>query len=304
MKGAGVKEAPVIGVAIAAHNARDLTRDCLEHLLASDYPALRIVVVDDGSTDGTWEMLRDEYPGVKAIRGDGNLWWSGATNLAVTACLEAGCDYILLLNPDVAVEPDTVTSLLRLSQEHGDAIVAAAVLRRDDPGAVHWAGIRWGRVKPFLPIHTGRYIIRPGTPADALPEQPFETAEVHGRGVLVPARVFAAVGLYDEKRLPQYGADVDFSFRAARAGFRLLAAPQIRVTVHAENTGNRRPGSFGEAVRGYWRFLVCRKNGEALRVWWVMLRRHVPWYAVLPSYLFIMALNTFRYWQRYLSGRW
>ena len=213
-------------------------------------------------------------------------------------------DYILLLNPDVTVESDTVADLLRVSREHGDAVVAAAVLRRDDPSVVHWAGVRWGRVKPFLPIHIGRQIIKPGAPVGALPERPFATAEVHGRGVLVPARVFAAVGLYDEKSLPQYGADVDFSFRAARAGFRLLVAPQVRVAVCVENTGNRRPASIGEALGGYWRFLVRRKNGEALRVWWVLLRRHVPWYAFLPSYLFIVALNTFRFWQRYLSGRW
>ena len=126
-----------IGVAIAVHNSWVVLEECLERLATSEQEAeLHIVVFDDGSTDGTREHLSAHFPAVQVVRGDGAFWWTGGTNRAVEVCLAAGCDYILLLNPDVFVEIDTIGRLLDTSRAHGDAVCAPIVADRDDPERV------------------------------------------------------------------------------------------------------------------------------------------------------------------------
>ena len=75
---------PTVGVAIAVHNGWGVLEPCLTHLLASDFDGdLDIVVFDDGSTDNTREHLRDRFPDVQVVIGDGQFWWTGGTNRAV-----------------------------------------------------------------------------------------------------------------------------------------------------------------------------------------------------------------------------
>ena len=171
----------------------------------------------------------------------------------------------------------------------------------DNFNIVWWAGSRWGPLKSWLPIWCNRYLYKSGVKLDKLPEKPYHTDEAHGRGVLIPREIFNTIGLYDEIKFPQYGADIDFSFRAKRAGFSIFVVPKAKVKLHTDSTGMKTPKAFCKVVRGYGKYLINRKNGEALRVWWNLLIRYAPLYAVLPSYVFIIALNTFRYWQRFFS---
>lgn len=289
---------PQVGVAIAVHSGRESLRECLDALQKTEGLQLTIVVVDDGSTDGTTEMLCQDFADtVEVLHGDGSLWWTGGTNWAVETCLRAGCDYILLLNPDVILEPSTIAQLLALASHNQDPIVAPVVVRHDIPEIVWWAGSKWQPLFPAFPFTwVSRYLFKAGTPTDDLPEEPFFTSEAHGRGVLVPTNVFDDIGLFDNEHFPHYGADTDFSFRARRAGYNILIAPQIRVRLHVQNTGLKAPATVRDSWRGYWGYLTQRKNGEALRVWWNLCLRHVPWYGVLPTYIFIQFLNAYRYW--------
>lgn len=289
---------PKIGVSLAVFNSREQTRACLSALLASTGVDLLPVVIDDGSTDGTAEMVASSFPQVSLLRSDGNLWWSGASNLGIRQCLQAGCDYVLLLNPDVLVQPDTIVTLLTIAQQAPPCIAAALVVQRDAPDRVWWAGSRWEPVLAGLPIWSSRYLYRSGTLVSSLPQTPFATSEVHGRGVLAPRQVFEIVGLYDEISLPQYGADVDFSHRVRKAGISMVVAPQAPVTLDTRHTGMLPATSLRRAGRGYWNYLTKRKNGEALRTWWVISRRHLPFYAVVPTYAALVGWGTLRYWQR------
>jgi GT2 family glycosyltransferase len=292
-----------VGIVIATYNRKQELRECLSYIFKLKLPPTYICIVDDESTDGTWEMLSREYPDIFRIRGDGNLWWAGATNKGIEFCLQNGCEYILLLNPDTLLLPDTFSHLIKNSQLHGNAITTSVVLFYDDSNTVWWAGSRWGPLKPWLPIWCNRYLYKSGVRLDKLPEKSYRTDEAHGRGVLIPREIFNTIGLYDEIKFPQYGADIDFSFRAKRAGFSIFVVPKAKVKLFTDSTGMKTPKAFYKAIRGYGKYLINRKNGEALRVWWNLLVRYVPFYAVLPSYVFIITLNTFRYWQRFFHQK-
>ena len=295
---------PKVGVALAVHNSCAQTRNCLEALFSSDYGNLHVVVVDDGSSDGTWEMLQQDYPKAIALRGDGNLWWTGATNWAVRECLQAGCEFVLLLNPDVIVEPTTISTLVSNSISLGMAIVTPVVLDYDNPEVIWEAGHTWGpMIEKFPVIWSGGYIYKHGTKVSRLPKAPYSTVSVVGRGGLIPQIAFEVRGLFDGKRFPHYGADGDLALRAWRARYPMYIVPTARVLLHTDQTGMRVPRSFSEAIQHYGRYLLSRKHGEAVKVLYFLNIKNLPVHAAIPSYLFMLVLNTFRYWQKFVQAR-
>ncbi len=280
-----------IGASIATFNGREELRKCL---LSGQSQWSFAVVVDDGSTDGTSAMLAAEFPSVRRIPGTGDLWWTGGTNAGIRRCLDEGAEYVLLCNPDVELSPGCVLKLREVAST--GAIAAALVVRKYSPNTVAWGGSRWGKPWRWLPIYCSRYIVKSGTPAAFVGQEPYLTDEVHGRGVLIPRRVFDAIGLFDEKHLPHYGADSEFSLRAQAAGIQMFVVPTARALLDTEHTGMavRSSGTFGDRLRSVWRFLTRRKNGDALHVWWSIMTRHVPIHAVVPSYAFVIGLNVWR----------
>lgn len=288
----GVAERPRVGAAIAVHNGREYLRRCLD---SGAQQWTLAVVLDDGSTDGTAEMLRAEYPDAIVVQGDGEQWWTGGTNRAVEGCASARCDYALLLNPDVVLFPDTVAELLEASNGSRDAVFASLVLDSRDHSKVWWAGSTWSRIARWIPIMTSRYLYPAGTPVVEIPQEPFVSDEAHGRAVLVPMELFERHGLFDEEYLPHYGADVDFSLRLRAAQVPIHIVPRARVVLEVENSGHSTSATSVSARLGsIWRYLTDQKSGDAARVWWHITRRHAPLGTRNLTYGFILALNILR----------
>lgn len=293
----GSIEPPLVGVAIAVHNRMGRTRECLKAIAQSKYLNIFVCVVDDGSTDGTWEMLHNDFPQVKAIRGDGNLWWSGATNLAIKECIGHGCGYVLLLNPDCIIQPDTVSQLIKCAQSMPNTVVASVVLDIANPDKIWWAGSTWGPVKYFPFIWLLRQKFIHGEPVNVLPDIPFNTSEFTGRAVLVPKKVFESVGLIDAKTFPQYAGDNEFGLRVTNKGYHAVVEPHVKVSVYIDETGQNVSGRLITLPVQFIKRMFYRKHGEVARCWWHLLRRYAPSYALWPSYSSVCAitfLRTFR----------
>lgn len=281
---------PLIGFAIATFNRKEVLRECLDAIDKSDYQNRFICVVDDGSSDGTFEMLRADFPHVMVVRGDGNLWWGGATNKAIESCLNSACDYIILLNDDCLIEKDTLNKFLQRSKEYPDAVIAPIAVDVKAPDQVWWAGSNWGPLKymPYIWLIRQKYPHR--TPISDLPSNPFTTSEFTGRGVFIPKFIFDTVGVIDSELFPQYGSDNDFSLRVTTVGNKALVDPNNRVLLYTEEAGQNTSGSLvGLPVR-FLKLMFFRKHGEAGRYWWRLLKKHAPWYAIIPSYIFILSL--------------
>src|SRR4051812_39558360 len=87
-------------IVIPVHNRLRFTRECLDSLENNTVRADKIIIVDDGSTDGTKDVLNQWYPDVDVIRGDGNLFWTAAINLGISHALHLGADMVMTLNND------------------------------------------------------------------------------------------------------------------------------------------------------------------------------------------------------------
>ena len=283
---------PKIGIAVAVHNSAGVIGRCLKCLGNEPFT---IVLFDDGSTDGTRNIARAVKSDFYVLVGDGEAWWSGGTARAVHECFALGCDYVLMLNPDAFIKGGDVLRLVDYAREHPGSIPAGLAVEEGNEDSVAWAGSR--RVKLFgLPIYTSRYIGKRGSAVAELGNRPYETDEVHGRGVIVSRFVYDRIGTLDWKLFPHYGADNDYSLRARAAGIRMVILPDVKVRLSIHQSGmaiRTRPLSFAR-ISEVWNFLTKRKNGEHFRVLWRLHQRHIPRYAVIPSFLFNLALVVIR----------
>lgn len=227
----------MIYIVIPVFNRLPFTKACIESLLAQCYKHFTIIVVDDGSTDGTSAYVKENYPGVIVVPGDGNLWWAGATNAGVERALHLSSsddDFILTLNNDLTVQEDYLEAMTEASRLHPKALIGSVSVSIDNPEQIHFAGTRWNsktaKYKPALDNRLTYSQLK-------TKYTEIETDLLPGRGILIPIVLFKEIGLYDTLHFPHYMADEDFSLRAKQAGYRLVLATKAAVRNHVSATG-------------------------------------------------------------------
>jgi GT2 family glycosyltransferase len=225
-------EYPTIYIVIPVHNRLDATRECLESLSCQTYKHFEVVLVDDGSADGTSDYIKKNCPEVTVLTGDGQLWWTGATNIGVHCALRnaRADDYILTLNNDTVLPPAYLETMMSLARRAPNALIGS--IARDycqrDVCVDEGVGIRWFSAK----------FIKLKAPSDSSRSDLFySVSALSGRGTLIPVAVFRDIGLYDVQSFPHYAADYDFSLGAARAGYDLLLHPKCYLYSRTDLTG-------------------------------------------------------------------
>jgi GT2 family glycosyltransferase len=199
-------------------NGRDDTLRCLDSLRGLD---AEVIVVDNGSTDGSVEAIRAAFPRVGVIDTGANLGFSGGNNAGIRRALEGGADWVVLLNNDAVLEPGALDALREAAARHPDAGVLAGKLLFPD-GRVQWAGQRVG-------LRSG-YSGRPRGYGKADGPQWSKEEDVPravGALMAVSRRAIEQAGLLDEA-LFVYVEDVDWSLRIRAAGFRCVFVPGAR----------------------------------------------------------------------------
>jgi GT2 family glycosyltransferase len=212
---------PQIGVVIVNWNRGPDTLRSIASVLASDYSRYEIVVVDNASTDGSGAMIRAAYPGLAFIGQPRNTGFSGGNNAGICLALEHGAEYVLLLNNDAVVEPATLGRLAAAAAAHPAAgFLGAVVYTLEDRRVVLSAGGRLRAGWMPEPIGLGE-VERNGQ------GPPEEVDYLSGCALLASRSAIDAVGLLDED-LFLYFEDVEWCYRARKAGFQVLAVPGAR----------------------------------------------------------------------------
>ncbi len=225
---------PSVVVVVLNWNLPTETANCVASLLAGDYPRQRILVVDNGSSDDSAARLRARF-GVQLeiVETGANLYFAGGMNVGLRWALEAGAEWVLLMNNDTFVAPDMVSRLVRTALEHPDAgIVTPMIYLAHDSTRIWTLGSRRERWWPF-PRDVGRGELDRGQYA-----QPFPIDYAQACCMLVSREVLVRVGLLDE-RYRMYYEDADFSARAHRAGFEILVEPRARMWHLVSASANR-----------------------------------------------------------------
>jgi GT2 family glycosyltransferase len=297
-----MRAAPKVAVVVPVYNKLPLTLRFLDSFRHVRYPHYELVIVDDGSTDGTAEALAGR-PGLTVLRGDGNLWWTGATNVGVRYALERGFSYVLTINNDTCVCPDFLDRLVARAEAEPRTLVGSRINFLEEPTRVWAAGgrVEWSAGIVLQLLGYGmqeRDVI-------ALAPSPWSVPILTGCGTLVPAACYRDVGLYDDRWFPQYHADSEFVLRAARKGYRALVDLDAIVWNDARNTSPVKWGlrlGFSRRSPLYWRPLVefharyCPRR-YLLRCLWRQYPRSSYWMRFVIIFLLLQHLA-----RRSLSG--
>ncbi|MFA6455783.1 MAG: glycosyltransferase family 2 protein, partial [Bacteroidota bacterium] len=227
----------------------------------------KTILIDDGSTDGTFEFVKAKYPDIHVIKGNGSLWWTAATNLGVKYAIENGAEYLVTLNNDTVLMPDFFEKMIEGIKKEPTALIGALALNS----------------RTMKPYYGGEIInwITAGSKKllDVLPEN--EWAGLHtvshypGRGLLIPSEVFLNIGYYDEKRFPQRFSDDDFAHRAARAGYKIFCNFDAKLVMYPEACGDY---EFRQQqnLKKYWQHLFSKKGSGNILTFTKFAYRNAP----------------------------
>jgi len=224
-----VSAAPVWAV-VLAHNQLRYTRECLTSLLALDPPADRVVLVDNGSTDGTPERVRAEFSSVEVLALGENRYFAGGVNAGIARALEGGAGSVLILNNDVVLERGALGILRAALEADGSrGAVSPKLFFYDAPERIWFAGGIVSRGFALL-RHRGVHQ-RVGSFEDGA--RPIDY--VSGAAALFSRRALTTVGLLDPDFVI-YVEDADWSARARAAGLALWYDPAARGWHHVSVT--------------------------------------------------------------------
>ena len=205
-------------VVIVSYNSRLYLPECLRSLQQSEARDLEIILVDNGSSDGSASTVEQAFPAVAVIRSETNLGFGHGGNLGAA---QARGRYLAFLNPDTVVEPGWLDALIAaLESDPGAGLATSKILLLNDPQHINTCG---------NDVHlTGLTLCRGmGLESRALAE-PREVGAVSGAAFAIRQDLFAALGGFDETFF-LYMEDTDLSWRARLAGYRCLYAPSSLV---------------------------------------------------------------------------
>lgn len=232
-----------VTVIVPTWNHKEMLGDCLYSLETQTYDAMDIVVVDDGSTDGTAEFVHLYFPKVRVIRQDKNRGFCAAVNAGVRV---SATEYLILLNNDMTVHSKFVAWLVHAADTSDAALFAPLVLFREDLTYIYCAGDR--QLANGRPESIGFRSFESGF------QEPEEIFGVSAGAALYRREVFDTIGLFDEK-FHAYFEDSDFNFRARLAGFKTKFV-RAALAYHV--------GSASLEGRTWWRSRQCYRNHALL----------------------------------------
>lgn len=214
---------PKVSIVILNWNGYEDTRGCLVSLQKIDYPNYEIIVIDNGSTDGSPEMIESDFPEIKLIRNKENLGFERANNVGIREALKEDAAYVSLLNNDTIVAPNFLSELVKAFE--GDVSVGMAgpkIYYMDKPYRISFAGgkISWIFGKSW---HEGD-----GRLDNEKYNKQKYTDYITGACMVIKTEVFKKIGLFNETYF-RYWEDTELCERAIRAGYKLLYVPSSTI---------------------------------------------------------------------------
>lgn len=212
-----------ISIIILNWNGLSDTLECLRSVEKIDYPDYDIVVVDNGSTDGSAASIRSLFPDITVIETGKNLGFAEGNNVGIRHVVHKGSDFILLLNNDTVVDPQLLTAFIEASGLNPGGVFGAKIYKYSDPRRIWFAGARWD--KEFSRFEH----IRCGEVDSANESEPYQEFDyVCGCAIFFGRDAVEKVGYLEPKFFLNF-EETDWCFRARRLGYRCLLVSKAKV---------------------------------------------------------------------------
>jgi GT2 family glycosyltransferase len=207
---------------ILNYNGYNDTLNCIKSLKKVDYSNLHIMVVDNASTDRSYDKIKNEFPEIPVIVTEFNMGYTGGMNTGARYAIENDAEYIFLTNNDMVYEADFLKKLvLRIESDKSIGIVSPKVLYMHDTNIIYCAG---GEFKSF---RCGAVNMFKGLQAQKYGNESRQITSAEGSCLLIRKEVFEKAGFYNDKYFI-YFEDIDFSDRV-RKHFKIFYEPTSKV---------------------------------------------------------------------------
>ena len=263
-----------IFILLPVHNRKSITQEFIRCLRAQRYGNYHLVLIDDGSSDGTEAMVREHIADLTVIKGRGNWWWGGSLQQGYLWLRDQNIedhDVVLIMNDDTEFETDFLERGLGILDDHPKALLLAQCYSRST-GALLDRGVHadWKRLT-FVQA-----------------AKPEEINCLSTMGLFMEAGDFFTVGGFHPNLLPHFTSDYEFTIRAHRKGFKLMTDPSLRLWLREEATWNRDIGQ--EPFFVFLRFLFSKRSAYNPITWIFFIALACParwklrnWYKIWAS---------------------
>ena len=217
---------PHIKILILNWNGKHLLKPCLDSVTAIDYPNYSVMVIDNGSTDNSVNMVKENYSEVNLLVLEKNYGFAGGYNRCFTRLKDEYSGFILLLNNDTEVDPDILNSFIQAKEKYGDNnLYGGKIFYQKNPEIIWYAG---GHVNlKYLKLsHRG---IRQTDSAEY--SKPMQTDYITGCCLFTSMEIINQLNGFDEL-FNMYGEDVDLCLRAKAEGINCYYWPDAKLWHH------------------------------------------------------------------------
>lgn len=212
-------------ILLPVHNRKEITRVFIECLAAQTYTNYQLVLIDDGSTDGTTEMVKECIPSATVLRGKGDWWWAGSLQQGLNWLKEdppMPSDIILIINDDVTFKADFLEQGIDFLRKSHRTLLLARFYDAAQGTVVETGVSADFRCMSFV---------------DASSQEAINCLST--RGLFLRWDACEEIGDFHPRMLPHYGSDYEYSIRAARKGYALRTIPNVYLIPDLHATGIR-----------------------------------------------------------------
>jgi len=252
---------PQVTIIVLNWNGLDDTLDCLESLGQLDYQGYEVVVVDNGSVDGSVPVIRERFPGVTIVENGENLGYAGGNNVGLRYAMAQRADYALLLNNDTVVDPAFLRILVdTMEAEPAVGIAGPTIYYHQHPDVIWSAGgsIDWRR-------GSTRMVGLDEQDVGQFGKKPREVDFITGCALLARMKAVEEASELDE-RFFMYYEETEWCVRIARAGYRIIHVPQAKIW-HKISPGEQADSPLIHYYMTRNRLLFLKATGAAMSAW-------------------------------------
>ena len=226
-----IQDNPKIAIVILNWNGYEDTSECIISLQKIKYDNYQIVVVDNGSIQDDYLLLKKNFPKIEVVRSESNLGFTGGNNLGIEYAMKMNSDYFLLLNNDTIVEPNFIQPLLDVFEKDKNAGIAAPQINYFyEPEKIWTAGGKISRMKGSGFDHSDQIY-------NSTKSEIRYVTFVSGCCMLIKKEVLEKIGLFDGNFF-LYIEDADLCYRTTHAGYKIVVNHHSRI-FHKVNSSTK-----------------------------------------------------------------
>jgi GT2 family glycosyltransferase len=259
---------PRLYMILPVHDRIEITQKFVRCLLEQTYKNYHLILVDDGSTDGTADFVREHVSDLTVLNGDGNLWWAGALTKAyeyLTKNEPGEDDIVLIMNDDTTFSP-TYLETVALDE---DLASGALVVSPGQPISAH-------QKTPYHPQTELGFAVDWPSLSTRLVREGEDVDAATTRGLYMRYSTFRSLGPLHPHLLPHYLSDLEYTIRAKRRGLKLVPSKSSEVLVDRSTTGSHRDEATS-LREFFYNNLVSKKTAYNTLYWGNFVLLAAPW---------------------------